>query len=399
MGFMKKLKVFLDKINVFDWYVKSRDYERLSGKYTEQINKNMRLTEEVGSLGQKINNLSNQLTDYQQGIENNPEYKELEVKATNLEKERDHYKSESEERGGLINHLKAGKNDLMNFVDYVIKEKHTEPLISFLENDSQPYVLFDAEHLKIINYTKTFAEELGLKEDIRGKDYLTIFNTGKDGEKIKALKRLLRRKERVEFDDEYRKNGKIIPLHITKKLPVSIKLDLNYFGKRGSGETIVCVPLVVEKLGKWKRRFHHGHSLEEVMEETKEEIELAEKVELESSGIYAELITYSEWRDGRIPKVIKKMGRDKAYLYLKGQLSELKKREEKRRKVERRKSARERLKRIKSNKRRPKNIVKKLKKKGMDNERLMGLIKDESLDYQGFRDGCANLVREYRRTI
>ncbi|GAF77451.1 unnamed protein product, partial [marine sediment metagenome] len=123
MRFIKNLKGFLDKINIFDWYLKSRDYESLYSEHQKQTDNNITLAGKVGRLTQRVNNISNdlgiqrknnntltsELFKYHKGIKETSEYKELqaekekaETEKKQVEQEKNHYKNESEGRGKTI---------------------------------------------------------------------------------------------------------------------------------------------------------------------------------------------------------------------------------------------------------------------------------------------------------
>ena len=434
-GIFRKIgKVLYSPFNyIGSVFYKIMTYDYVSGRYTNQVNENMTLSEEVRGLTKSLLDVSEK---YELAKHENEILREEKISLKKsddcLQQERDGLQKKLEEaevtrkkdlgdqmqalteefgtslkdalnqKDAIIGFERKQKRKVMKFADYVVREKSMEPLEVFLNRSKIPYFVVDPKTGNIIGYNKAFERELEIAENLRGQSYLRILDGTENVDKIRFIRKFLDIEEEKSFDIKYKTNGKVIPLHIKKEPPIHVKLDLTLLGKGKEVDIVTCVPLIVEKIGKLERFYHHGHSLEDELEE-------AERIAKELEKIYPRLIHHG-WRHKQIMEKEREMGPGAFYYFCKREVAELDAKEEKKkleearerleqerqRKIEKRRLARERLIRMKANPRRPKAIVKRLKARGIENEKLMDLIRDDTLSYQDFRYSCSQLVRQYR---
>lgn len=408
-GKIRKIFDFLGDI-----YFRITDYKHLSELNTGNINKNIELIGEIGRLNQRLKdvtfekgNLNKKVSElevfvknYQKGILESQEYKELEQAKEKTEAERDKYEKQVVERGNIIDHLKEDKKRIMEFADYVIREKSNEGLISFLRNSKIPYVLLNPEERTIIFYNESFEKELGIgkQADLKGKKYHAILD-GRDkegklnAERIKHIRKFLDLNIKKEFDNvNFEKDGKRVPLHITKQPPVSIKIELGPLRKAGKeSKVITCIPLVVEKATTWQK--YHPHKLDEVLAETEKGEEFLKEVREKSPGIHRKLIHLHGWSPDKILKKEKKVGEAQAYIDFRKYLSN-----------EKKKAARIRLKKIKAERKKREEkreekrdkVIKSFKKAYKIKKRDVTDLWDNSRNFQDFIYRCREISRKYR---
>jgi len=413
MGFGEKLKKGLSntakiiaKITLYDFVWKARDYPNLAQEDIDKAQLYCNLYGDYLRVLEERDFISKEFEKYKKGI---TEARDFSCEEKNeLQEKIKKYEKQIKDKDILIDFLKdykkqstKRKQHLMDFTNYIIRDKCLEPLIDFLQG--KPYVLVTPNHSKkgrIIDYTEAFRKELNLVDDLRDKSYLEIFGGEWEEERLQHIRDFLNTEQQEEFDGEYKKGKKIIPIHITKKPAIFMKIGLANLGKDKEVQIISCIPLLVERAGKF--RFRKKHSLDERIEKSEEERELEIETKDYSAEVHNKLLGYG-WEAKKILKIVNKRGIVNSYLYLKNELSKLekqeekkKKQEEKKKKEERRKDARIRLKEKKANPRRPKKIVRRLKKRGLDEEQLWGLVHDDNLDYAGFRNQCAVLLKQRR---
>ncbi len=407
-------------------------YDELSRQHTENINEKSALlaeqqktTKEIWGLREKVRELESsisglaeqrdllardlsttqtRLLDYQKDIKSIPEYKILEEAKEKVEKE-------LADRNMLIDLLKADKQTLIGLSKQIIN-KIPYFLVESLKEDPEyakkPCVFIDARGI-VIGYTDRIKEEIGnISEELLGESYLRILEEGCactekkiiDFSEIKRIRNFFNLDEEKVFDIKLQRENETIEFHIVKKRPVFYRglesLNLSILAEEIDANKIAYIPLIVERLGGIRKRFYHRHSLDEVIGRTEEEMKLAEEAEKETPEVHKRLVKY-HWKSDAILKIENKMGPIQSYLYFKKILYELEAKTEKEKKVERKRAAGERLKKMKISRRRPKNIVKRLTKIGIDNTELMGLINNPEINYQDFRNKCAELVKEYKK--
>jgi hypothetical protein len=382
-----------------------------------------RLESEKANLSCKIVDIEKESRAYKIQLESDKDLygkqigKQREEYETRINEDRtkiENSKDKIDELGRLVGHLKKDKKEIRRFADYVVREKSTEPLIEFLKNSKIPYVLVNPRNKRILDYNSSFATELGINGsmELRDQSYLAILDGKENKDSLQAgLKRFLDTEEKKEFDVNYDKGGKKVLLHITKQKPLSISIDLRLLGKKDKEARVVtCIPLVVEKASTWQK--YHPQSLEKVMAQTQEEEKLNEEAKREMPGITSKLVRYN-WMasekiqtSDKIIEIMDKMGDTKSYLYFKKIVSELDlaankkaQEEETARKVKRKKEARIRLKRLNSNPRRINNIITRLVKRDIEEEKIKEILCDSNLTYIGFRERCAELLKEYRKSL
>ncbi|MFA7707587.1 MAG: hypothetical protein WCX73_01430 [Candidatus Pacearchaeota archaeon] len=185
-------------------------------------------------------------------------------------KQRDFYEKQSNDRGRLIDFLKADKKGLVNLMNQVI-DKTPEALTEFLQEDSyfskQP-LLFVNSHGIIIASTEALKKKLRINYNLNGKSsYELLRERYPNMQDSRELQKFFNTYHTREFNTTFKDmKNEIINLRILKEKPVLLKdIDLSVVGRNKIINPIAFIPVLVYPISSIRNFVGIGKNLEKQM--------------------------------------------------------------------------------------------------------------------------------------
>jgi PAS domain-containing protein len=200
----------------------------------------------------------------------------------------------------LVGHLKDEKRKrcrtLRNSISEISKQQ-VDYLCGFISEED--YFFVDRQGV-ILGYTPSLASLLGIPQEIKGQDYLSLLNI-QDGDTRRRLRKYFSTDEPLEVRYTIKIKGKEREIVIHKEKPFYLYLDLTSFGGRENARVVSYVPIKVEIPGFFSRRRSKG------LPNLSEDITTPNSPPIER--IYADLVI-GGWTAERIEKLEKRRGEE-----------------------------------------------------------------------------------------